>query len=101
MNVWNFTGYIKSKSRLMMDEQFGELKFKCRSREVSCPGSYVETGGKNNAKIQHCIKQKIESDTDGHPSACRTSEACLRARATEMQISGRTYACRDAVGKKA
>ncbi|EHS4820211.1 transposase, partial [Salmonella enterica] len=42
--------------------QFGDLKFKYRNREFWCRGYYVDTVGKNTAKIQDYIKHQLEED---------------------------------------
>uniref|UniRef100_UPI001F197383 transposase n=1 Tax=Salmonella enterica TaxID=28901 RepID=UPI001F197383 len=61
-----FTGrYLKGKSSLMLYEQFGDLKFKYRNREFWCRGYYVDTVGKNTAKIQDYIKHQLEEDKMG------------------------------------
>lgn len=54
-----FYGYLKGKSSLMLYEQFGDLKFKYRSREFWCRGYYVDTVGKNTAKIQEYMKHQL------------------------------------------
>ncbi len=46
----------------MLYEQFGDLKFKYRNREFWCRGYYVDTVGKNTAKIQDYIKHQLEED---------------------------------------
>ena len=56
MSVSSFVGYLKGKSSLMIYEQFGDLKFKYRSREFWCRGYYVDTVGKNKAKIAEYIR---------------------------------------------
>lgn len=38
MSVSGFMGYLKGKSAAMMYEQFGELKYKYRSKEFWCKG---------------------------------------------------------------
>ncbi|VEA18674.1 transposase [Salmonella enterica subsp. enterica] len=58
-------GYLKGKSSLMLYEQFGDLKFKYRNREFWCRGYYVDTVGKNTAKIQDYIKHQLEEDKMG------------------------------------
>ena len=45
MSVSSFMGYLKGKSSTMLYEQFGELKYKYRSREFWCKGYYVDTVG--------------------------------------------------------
>lgn len=60
MSVSGFMGYLKGKSSLMLYEQFGDLKFKYRNREFWCRGDYVDTVGKNTAKIQDYIKHQLE-----------------------------------------
>ena len=56
---------LKGKSSLMLYEQFGDLKFKYRNREFWCRGYYVDTVGKNTAKIQDYIKHQLEEDKMG------------------------------------
>ncbi|MCQ3198553.1 IS200/IS605 family transposase, partial [Salmonella enterica subsp. enterica serovar Indiana] len=78
MSVSSFMGYLKRKSSLMLYEQFGDLKFKYRNREFFgdlkfkyrnrefwCRGYYVDTVGKNTAKIQDYIKHQLEEDKMG------------------------------------
>ena len=65
ISVAQFMGYLKGKSSLMLYEQFGDLKFKYRNREFWCRGYYVDTVGKNTAKIQDYIKHQLEEDKMG------------------------------------
>ena len=65
LSVSSFMGYLKGKSSLMLYEQFGDLKFKYRSREFWCRGFYVDTVGKNTAKIQDYIKKQLDRDKLG------------------------------------
>ncbi len=58
-------GISERESSLMLYEQFGDLKFKYRNREFWCRGYYVDTVGKNTAKIQDYIKHQLEEDTMG------------------------------------
>lgn len=69
MSVSGFMGYLKGKSSLMLYEQFGDLKFKNRNREFWCRGYYVDTVGKNTAKIQDYIKHQLEEDKMGEQLA--------------------------------
>ena len=69
MSVSGFMGYLKGKSSLMLYEQFGDLKFKYRNREFWCRGYYVDTVGKNTAKIQDYIKHQLEEDKMGEQLA--------------------------------
>ena len=65
ISVSSFMGYLKGKSSLMLYEQFGDLKFKYRSREFWCRGFYVDTVGKNTANIQDYIKKQLDRDKLG------------------------------------
>ena len=60
-----FIRYLKGKSSLMMYEQFGDMKFKYSNREFWCRGYYVDTVGKNTAKIQDYIKHQLAEDKMG------------------------------------
>jgi putative transposase len=65
ISVSSFMGYLKGKSSLMLYEQFGNLKFKYRNRSFWCRGYYVDTVGKNTAKIKEYIRHQLESDKLG------------------------------------
>lgn len=60
-----FMGYLKGKSSTMLHEQFGELKYKYRSREFWCCGYYVYTAGKNAGRIQEYIQNQLKEDALG------------------------------------
>jgi len=62
MSVSSFMGYLKGKSSAMLYEQFGELKYKYRSREFWCRGYYVDTAGKNAGRIQEYIQNQLKED---------------------------------------
>lgn len=74
MSVSSFMGYLKGKSSLMIYEQFGDLKFKYLNREFLCRGYYVDTVGKNKAKIQGYIKHQLGSDKLGDQLSLPYSE---------------------------
>ena len=58
-------GYLKGKSSTILYEQFGELRYKYRNREFWCRGYYVDTVGKNKAKIAEYIRNQLEEDKAG------------------------------------
>lgn len=64
-SVSSFMGYLKGKSSTMLYEQFGELKYKYRSREFWCRGYYVDTAGKNASRIKEYIKNQLKEDEMG------------------------------------
>ena len=63
--VSSFMGYLKGKSSTMLYEQFGELKYKYRSREFWCRGYYVDTAGKNAGRIAEYIRNQLKEDQMG------------------------------------
>ncbi len=65
MSVSSFMGYLKGKSSTMLYEQFGELKYKYRSREFGCKGYYVDTVGKNESRIAEYIQNQLKEDQLG------------------------------------
>ena len=65
ISVSSFMGYLKGKSSTMLYEQFGELKYKYRSREFWCKGYYVDTVGKNTSRIAEYIKNQLKEDQLG------------------------------------
>lgn len=69
MKVSAFVGYLKGKSATMIYEQFGELKYKYRNREFWCKEYYVDTVGKNTARIAEYIKHQLEEDKFGEQLA--------------------------------
>ena len=62
LSVSSFMGYLKGKSSTMLYEQFGELKYKYRSRQFWCRGYYVDTVGKNAKKIAEYIANQLKED---------------------------------------
>lgn len=69
--VSSFMGYLKGKSSTMLYEQFGELKYKYRSREFWCRGYYVDTAGKNASRIAKYIKNQLQEDKMGEQMTMR------------------------------
>ena len=63
--VSSFMGYLKGKSATMLYEQFEKLKYKYRHREFWCKGYYVDTVGKNEARIAEYIRMQLEEDKLG------------------------------------
>ena len=58
-------GYLKGKSTTLIYEQFPELKYKNRNRDLWCKGYYVDTVGKNEGRIGEYIKHQLEEDKLG------------------------------------
>ena len=65
ISVSSFMGYLKGKSSTILYEKYNELKFKYRNREFWCKGYYVDTVGKNKAKIAEYIRKQMEEDKIG------------------------------------
>ena len=62
ISVSSFMGHLKGKSSTMLYEQFGELKYKYRSREFWSKGYYVDTVGKNESRIAEYIQNQLKED---------------------------------------
>ena len=62
MSVSSFMGFLKGKSSLMIYERWGNLKYKYRNRQFWCRGYYVDTVGKNTAKITEYIRNQLKED---------------------------------------
>ena len=77
MSVSSFMGYLKGKSSTMLYEQFGELKYKYRSREFWCKGYYVDTAGKNTSRIAEYIKHQLDEDQLGEQLTLAGSDAAF------------------------
>ena len=65
MSVSSFIGFLKGKSSIMIYEQWGNLKYKYRSREFWCRGYFVDTAGKDAKKIQEYIQKQLKEDQLG------------------------------------
>ena len=62
MSVSSFMGFLKGKSSLMIYQRWGNLKYKYRNRQFWCRGYYVDTVGKNTAKITEYIRNQLRED---------------------------------------
>ena len=60
ISVSGFVGYLKGKSSLIIYQRWGNLKYKYRNREFWCRGYYVDTVGKNKAKIAEYIRNQLK-----------------------------------------
>ena len=60
VSVSGFVGYLKGKSSLLIYQKWGNLKFKYRNREFWCRGYFVDTVGKNKARIAEYIKNQLK-----------------------------------------
>ena len=65
LSISGFMGYLKGKSSTMLYEQFGELKYKYRDKEIWCRGYYVDAVGKNETRIAEYIKNQLKEDELG------------------------------------
>ena len=57
-----FMGYLKGKSSLIIYEQWKNMEYKYKNREFWCRGYYVDTVGKNTAKIAQYIEGQLKED---------------------------------------
>ena len=62
MSVAGFMGFLKGKSSLLIHERHGNLKYKYGNRSFWCRGYYVDTVGKNEAKIAEYIRDRSKED---------------------------------------
>ena len=62
ISVSGFVGYLKGKSTLMIFERHANLKYKYGNRHFWCRGYYVDTVGKNTAKIKEYIQNQLKED---------------------------------------
>ena len=61
-SISQFMGYLKGKSTLMIFERHANLKYKYGNRHFWCRGYYVDTVGKNTAKIKEYIQNQLKED---------------------------------------
>ena len=64
ISVASFMGFLKGKSSLLIYQKWANMKFKYRNREFWCRGYYVDTVGKNTAKIQEYIANQLKEDKE-------------------------------------
>ena len=79
-SISTFMGYLKGKSSTMIYEQFGELKYKYKNREFWCKGYYVDTVGKNEARIAEYIRTQLEEDRLGEQLSFSTAESPFKKK---------------------
>ena len=65
VSVSSFVGFLKGKRSLLLYERFPQLKFKYRNREFWCRGYYIDTAGKNAARITAYIRNQLVEDKAG------------------------------------
>ena len=63
-SVSEIVGYLKGKSSLMIFERHANLKYKYGNRHFWCRGYYVDTVGKNTAKIKEYIQNQLKEDLE-------------------------------------
>ena len=64
ISVASFMGFLKGKSSLLIYQKWANMKFKYRNREFWCRGYYVDTVGKNTAKIKEYIANQLKEDKE-------------------------------------
>ena len=64
ISVSEFVGYLKGKSSLMIFDRHANLKYKYGNRHFWCRGYYVDTVGKNTAKIREYIRNQLAEDQE-------------------------------------
>lgn len=62
ISVAQFMGYLKGKSSLMIFDRHANLKYKYGNRHFWCRGYYVDTVGRNEAKIAEYVRNQLQED---------------------------------------
>ena len=62
ISVAQFMGYLKGKSSLMIFDRHANLKYKYGNRHFWCRGYYVDTIGRNEAKIAEYVRNQLQED---------------------------------------
>ena len=62
ISITQFMGYLKGKSTLMIFDRHANLKYKYGNRHFWCRGYYVDTVGRNEAKIAEYVRNQLEED---------------------------------------
>lgn len=64
ISVASFMGFLKGKSSLLIYQRWANMKYKYRNREFWCRGYYVDTVGKNTARIKEYIANQLKEDKE-------------------------------------
>ena len=64
LSISQFMGFLKGKSSLMIFDRHANLKYKYGNRRFWCRGYYVDTVGKNTAKIKEYIRNQMAEDQE-------------------------------------
>ena len=85
ISVSSFIGYLKGKSSLMIFDRHANLKYRYGNRKFWCRGYYVDTVGRNKAKIEEYIRNQFgcfgEAAAGNHHRSYRDllrCDTCLR-----------------------
>ena len=62
ISVAQFMGYLEGKSTLMIFDRHANLKYKYGNRHFWCRGYYVDTVGRNEAKIAEYVRNQLQED---------------------------------------
>ena len=62
ISIAQFMGYLKGKSTLMIFDRHANLKYKYGNRHFWCRGYYVDTVGRNEAKIAEYVRNQLQED---------------------------------------
>lgn len=62
MSISSFMGFLKGKSRVIIYQKWGNLKYQYRNRSFWWRGYYVDTVGKNTKKIREYIENQLKED---------------------------------------
>lgn len=68
ISIAQFMGYLKGKSTLMIFDRHANLKYKYGNRHFWCRGYYVDTVGRNEAKIAEYVRNQLEKDIMERPN---------------------------------
>ncbi len=59
LSVFQFAGYLKGKSNLMIFDRPAHLKYRYGNRKLWCKGFYVDTVGRNRKVIEEYIRNQL------------------------------------------
>ena len=59
---FQFMGFLKGKSSLIIFKRYSHLKYKYENRQFWCKGYYIDTAGKNAKKIAEYIQNQLKEN---------------------------------------
>ena len=89
---FQFMGFLKGKSSLIIFKRYSHLKYKYENRQFWCKGYYIDTAGKNAKKIAEYIQNQLkENQVEDQMTMKKYIETCLWVASNSFFADDRPY----------